>query len=214
MPAFRSTSGTIYLGGTGALVIPPGTIADGDVLIASVYASGGLATCTPPGGWTQHLSYSYPTAMNFFLFSKKASGESGSYTFTVGNNGEATGVVNAYRNAVAVDVVGAGNHSTSANPIALSLTPTVPGCLLLYQGCNNTGTSYSALTGGLTELNQGTGQIVAGLDVSGTGPTGNFQSTISSALWIAVLVAISGPPQPSFREISRRPAPFRPGLAR
>jgi len=128
----------------------PATIADGDLLFASVAADGAL---TPPAGWTQlyTVSSSSTTMRGYY---KVAASESGAYVFTSAGSRTASIIMAAIRGAAATAPVYATGTDNASDVIdAPSVTPTTAADYLLcfFAGESAATPSQSTVTG-MTEF--------------------------------------------------------------
>lgn len=159
---------------------PTGTV-DGDLMLACIAIPATGRTISPPGGWTQkyHINTNTPT---FAIFSKIASSEGSSYTFTVSGAAQAGGVtIITYSGASAVDVVGTRARNASAASIdAPGITPTQPGVLVGFAYHSN-GLSVSFTPpSGMTDRGGAHRTFVADLMPSPPGAAGDKTFTWSA----------------------------------
>lgn len=92
--AYRNGSTGVGAAGS-AVVNTPAGVVDGDVLIASVRITGAAGIITPPAGWASRQSGTNGSR-KFEVFSKVASGEPGSYTFTTNAGSSISVTIDAY----------------------------------------------------------------------------------------------------------------------
>jgi hypothetical protein len=132
--AFRA-AGTGNINGTALVVTAPAGLADGDVMLAVIGGRGSSLTCTPPAGWTSVITQIRSTVGKLFIFSKVASGESGSYTFTLNVSSQHSGGILAFtgvNTTTPVNVSAGAQDGTSVTAhVAPDITTTVDGCMIL-----------------------------------------------------------------------------------
>lgn len=212
-PTYRAAS--TQAGGAGTtvtLTVPTGTQYN-DLMLAGIYTDNATIG-TVPTGYTQMLQIA-ATGFWLTLYWKRAAIESGSHVWVSASATFVAGFLAGYSRVHKTDTlpynaVGAGDIGTSASATASSITPTVNNSTLVYITTNANGSAYTP-PGGMTErfdfnmmLSDSIVQAVS---------TGSVTATLTSAAWAAVLIALTPAVEP-FKEYSRRPAPFKPGLAR
>src|ERR1019366_8669463 len=150
-----------------SLVNPPGTVVSGNLLIAIVSTClttyVGLATVTPPTGWTSRIKQSDGGLSGVEVFSKIATGSEPS-TYTWGYSGASDATIHILQfsgnSSSAVPNISGGNstlQTTSTAHAAPIPVTTVDGCLILnvWTACDDSGTDDVLFTG------QGTDTLVA-----------------------------------------------------
>jgi hypothetical protein len=112
-------------------VTAPTGITDGDLLIAFAFNVVAGRTLTYPAGFSEKL-LDNSTLNSVFVATKVASGESGDYTFTWGNNSDDNTVaILVYRNATDSDrLIGTVTKADTDTSTALSISPTDEGALI------------------------------------------------------------------------------------
>lgn len=138
--AFRSLTSTTYAARTNTVLTAPAALADGDILIATIFVgSGSVPTVpTPPTGFT---AFGTPTTAggagffsNFSIFWKRALSESGSYTFTHAAY-SSQGELRAYSGCLASGTpLGAtsNNTGTGSSTVGTGITTTAANSFLLF----------------------------------------------------------------------------------
>lgn len=184
-PAFRSQTTTTYASRSNTSLTPPAGIADGDIIELCLFFGGySLPTLTPPAGFTP-FSGSPTENMDpgnfvgrYYKYWKRASGESGNYTFTH-DSANTQGKCTAYSGAIA-----SGNpydgQSANANFGQIStgtgFTTTVPDTLLVWDSHDWEATGALTAPSGMTErfdhLIYSATQVL-----TAAGPTGNRTQT-------------------------------------
>lgn len=108
----------------------PAGVVDGDFLLAYVFNSNQTHTVTPPSGWTLEFS-DVSTANGIRIYSKTASSEPSTYSWTWSSNARSAVSLIAYRGVTAVDVIGALTRVASGSSAAAdSITATADGVLV------------------------------------------------------------------------------------
>lgn len=212
-PTYRSSS--TQAGGAGTtvtLTVPTGTQYN-DLLLAGIYTDNATIG-TVPAGYTQILQIA-ATGFWLTLYWKRAAAESGSYVWTSSGATFVAGFVASYfrvnkYDALPYNAVGAGDIGTSASATASSITPTVGNSTLVYITTNANGSAYTP-PAGMTERFDF--NMMISDSIVPASATGSVTATLTSADWAAVLIALTPALEP-FVVYSRRPAPFKPGLAR
>lgn len=184
-PLFRSVS-TATGAGTVAPSVPTGT-ADGDVLVAYgtiVGTSANTQTLTAPAGWTLRAGpIDSGTDRRAYTWTKDASGESGSYSFTkVGASGARVTVL-----AVSggdYDAIATGTNASGTSHTIPTVTTTAANCLVVtLLGCGSGGTSHTAPSGYTERSDDATSIHVATSTktYSAAGATGAVTATTAGA---------------------------------
>lgn len=140
-PTYVNVSAVAEVTGTSLVLDKPTNTADGDIMVAFIYADAGV-TVTPPSGWNEVLDSNTVSSTNAYAAHKTASSEGASYTFTLSSSANATGFIITYRNAV-YDTVGAVNASTQAASITVSDYAVV----LYFAADDNTALASASLAG-------------------------------------------------------------------
>lgn len=199
--ALRSQSNTTYASRTNTTITAPSGIADGDILLAAIFCgrqSNDPATPTL-SGWTQ---IGTATLVNdaggfrgsLFLFYKRASSESGDYTFThIAMSTQ--GWMGAFSGAIATgSPIGAAsaNNGTGSTSTGTGITTTVNGSWLLYLAHDWIGGGALSPPSGMTERFDGL--VYAATELRATaGATGNRTQTTANASgdpWAARMVEL------------------------
>lgn len=126
---FVAGNGNANAGGTTSLAITkPRGLAAGDVMVATVGASG-TGALSAPSGWTQIADTTTQTALRQTSYYRVAgSSEPASYTFSLGSSRTASGGIVAYRGVNATTPIDASASATGAagNGVAPSVPTTAP----------------------------------------------------------------------------------------
>lgn len=142
--AFRSSSNTTYASRTNTTVTAPASIADGDVLIYSLFvgASGSAPTATAPSGFSAPSGGTWPIAINdggffanVYVWYKIASGESGNYTATHAS-GSSQGVMFAASGGSSSAPTATTNNGIGATTTYTGLTTSANDALVAVIGCD------------------------------------------------------------------------------
>jgi len=193
--SYISASGASTTTGTTSVVIPaPAEILDNDILLAQIHTEDASAAVTSvPSGFTLLASY---TATNFrhYIYWKRASAESGSYTFAATSAGFMAGGVQLLRAAIQsgdpFTVVGSWGTGTGTTSTAPGITTTSPDSLVLFLGDSENGGNYT-VPSGMIERYDG-GVYLAELVQSAPGAVSSKAATVSvSQEWTSILVAIA-----------------------
>jgi|GEM_PF-2275094 len=139
--SFVSSSSNKSTAATVVITAPTG-IQDGDILVAfvSVFRStSATATSITGTGWTQWAEQITSTRYKCSMFWKRASSESGNYTFSSASATQMQGAIGVYRGCVASgdprDVLSNTAYTTSGTIVrAASCTPTVANGMFVYGG--------------------------------------------------------------------------------
>lgn len=111
-------------------VSKPAGVVDGDFMLAYVFNSNQSHTVTPPSGWTLEF-VDVSTANGIRIYSRVASGEPSSYSWTWSISGNSAVSLIAYRGVTAIDVIGALTRVASgSSAAAASITATANGVLV------------------------------------------------------------------------------------
>lgn len=193
--AFRSVGAVASGALTTVTCTPPAGIADGDILIAHLYAEGvlGADMATVSSGFLKIVQWS---STNFLeaLYWKRAASEAGNYTFGDTLYTFTSGCVGAFSGAIAsgspIDVSGTGSIGSSTTGTAAAVTTLTADTLLCYFASNFDAVSYTPPSG-MTERYDASSFELATVPQAGTGSTGTKAATLaSSSEWAAVLVAL------------------------
>jgi hypothetical protein len=178
---------------------PTGTV-DGDVMIAIVSVSGAAHTPSTPSGWT--VLDTETTGPSVQTYWKIASSEGANYSFTFTSGQSASGIIISYSGADGTTPIhkhSAINRATSTTTVtALSVTPTVDNCMLLFVGgVNATAATFSSLGSYTQQDHFGTFSVtvfVADLFQASHAASGNATATASaSGTTDGSLIAIQPP---------------------
>ena len=203
--AFRSLTSTTYASRTNTVGTAPAGLTDGDIIVASLLlgASTSAPTATPPAGFNQPVGS--PTNRSdsggfngkLFKFWKRASGESGSYTFTH-TSASSQLILEAYSGAAAtgdpIDVLSV-NSGTGDITTATGITTTANDELLIWHSHDWTGGGTLSPPSGFTTQFTGSGnllfsarsvQALAGASGNKTQTNGNN----SAGVWGVFLLAL------------------------
>lgn len=149
-----STSTTITGGSASVILTKPSGVKNGDLLIAVVASF--LSTSqsvTPPAGWTLIQSVTVSTVDILSVYSKIASSEPASWTWTIGaSTGKSGGAVFAvidYDVTTPIDAVAAATAGTTQTPsYANTITPTrAASLLLMFTGAGSGGLNVLGISG-------------------------------------------------------------------
>lgn len=115
-------------GGSSSVVPALASVQNGDLIIGIVMNGTSGRTFTAPAGFSSVTSYNAvgPSAA---IFTKTASSESGTYTFTASGAGGTQANILVYSPA-SVHLAGSWNNANSATQTALSISPSVGGVLI------------------------------------------------------------------------------------
>lgn len=195
-PVWQS-AGTATAGNSDTVTVTaPTGIADGNILLAVIYAEPGTQTISPPTGFTSILKKASGASEDFCVewFWKRASGESGNYAFTETGNTWGNGIIHRISGAIAsgspIDAIGAGDTAVGSNPTLTGITTLSTDTLLLYTLANFDGGAGTAPSG-MTERADSSGRYLADLAIAAPAATGNKQATFASDTWVGVLIAIA-----------------------
>jgi hypothetical protein len=191
--AFRSGSSTTLATRTNTTVTAPAGIVDGDILVATQLTGANPTAPTPtsPAGWSAsfgtNTSITDGVSFNgkFYIFWKRAIGESGNYTFTH-TNCASQGWIGAYSGALASGTpLGATSNNTGVNvaspgpSIGTGITTTAANSWLLYLSMvwDSTG-ALSPPSGMIERLDAASAQIYnADEPIAAVGATGTRTQT-------------------------------------
>ncbi len=198
-PTVQGTASATANGPATQLSIPrPAQASTGSLLVAMVANQGGsVKTMSPPAGWTAVANSDFYEGTNARIrawYRFATANESASYTFTQSGTsgydmaGGIVAVSNANPQAPVNASGGQSNGSTGSKTVtAPSITPTVPGTLLLFGGACNVAASFLPPTG-MTELwdvaSSGQYKISAETAwqyLAAGGPTGTRSATASTS---------------------------------
>src|SRR5262245_30008399 len=189
-------------GSSGATVTRDAAVADGDFLVAVVYAAATLTTI--PAGFAAIDSSG--TAAPVATYWKIAASEPSSWSWSAGSLKNVNAVMGAFRGtstgAAPIDVHSISANASSQNLTATGVVTTADHDLLIFCGYENSGTTAITPPSGMTEPTNGersggsgTGvaELAYTLDQTPAGATGNrvatfgFPSQTSYGFLIAVL---------------------------
>lgn len=147
-----SATGTGSKSGSGTFNVvinkPTGTI-DGDYMLAHIQTSGNISVSSAPSGWT--LVDSDTTASgDSYLYSKTASSEGSSYTWTLstGGNASASGGISTFYNQHSTPIAASsktiGDVDTTAEGTAITPTTSPDSLLVVFIGTADTVHTFSS----------------------------------------------------------------------
>jgi len=161
-------------GGSNSVVPALSSVQNGDLLIAFVMKSTSGRTFTAPAGFSSVTSDNSDKP-SVEIFTKTASSESGTYTFTSSGAGSMQATILVYSPA-SVNLSGSWNRASSDTQTALSISPTAKGVLLAYFALSRNET-VSTPPSGMTQRaifsNSGVATTQYELSPSAAGSTGN-----------------------------------------
>lgn len=180
--------------GNQIIVSVPSGVQDGDLLFAQIsLTSGGVISA--PSGWTLESDVSTGGGKNFYIYSKVASSESGSYTWTVPSNSYGHGTVSCFRGDFdpenIVESLSELSYFTNDNEIKYGSVTTTENnqdvFLFSFTWHSGSALSMSAIPSGFTEkydIHPAPGyhqQQLSVQNVSSTGATGDLSGTLSAS---------------------------------
>jgi len=131
-----------YANGTSVTVTAPTGIQNDDLLVATVWCHDTSSKPTPPSGFTEITGAAHSlvadTSQRNYVWYKRASSESGDYTFTIANGSyQIVCAIAVFRSCLAsgdpVDVISNTEYVISDSTIrAASMTTTEPGCRIWW----------------------------------------------------------------------------------
>lgn len=205
--AFRSLTNTSYGSATNTVLSAPAGLANGDILVALIVTATGGTPPTPTGP-AGFAAFGTATVVNdgsfqgrFSIFWKRASSESGSYTFTH-STCSAQGVLKAYSGCLASGTpLGATANATTADGGAVSqttvgpsITTTAANSFLLFETHNWTASGTLSPPSGMTErfdnLIYSADQLIAAAGATGTRTQTNGNVPSSAEQWSARMVEL------------------------
>jgi hypothetical protein len=183
---------------------PPGGLAAGDVLLASVAVRDGVAVASAPTGWTLVTSAGAGQSVGTYVYRKVATAaEPVSYTWTLASARRAAVAVVALRGVDGSDPVAASSarysSASSTSLVASSITPGIPNAMLVaFWGVANGNGALSSPAGMVERFDSGTGAGPNGVVLGGAtetlasgGATGTRTATSTAAAsYTAILVAL------------------------
>ena len=183
--AFRSAATLTTTSGTSLAVAAPAGLADNDVMIAAVRVLSGAAI-TAPAGWTVIRALAQTT-----VYWKRASSESGTYTWSWTGNSQARATISAYTGVALtgspVDAENGAEVTSAVNTItAPSCSPATSNAFLVFialiraSGVDTTSTP----PGGMTEDYDSGLRVSCAFSheqLSASGATGSRVGTIDAA---------------------------------
>lgn len=174
--ASRGSNGNVTIDGTGI------GIQNGDYMLTLIAGRNAVDPATL-SGWSLIGSRDTSDQPSQFLYAREASGESGSYTWTLGDGG--TGLLMVYRD-VELDLVGTWARVSGSQVTLGGVTATAAGILVAFYSIDNNGSTWTA-PAGMTEREDVQGanneaQTVGAADLipSAAGATGDKSPTCSS----------------------------------
>lgn len=189
--AYRNSAGNVSGTGTVVVSVPAGTV-NGDLMIAVALRN---STDIPslPAGWTNLGTANAGPAIRVCY--RVASSEPANYSFVAA--GTIAAIIATYSGAAAtsfIDQFSAPNRLTSTTSTALSVTPSVSNCMLVYvAGEGTTSGAWTGPSGWNQRSTQSGGASVflADLLQGAAAPTGNISATHATGNSYASLVAIA-----------------------
>lgn len=131
----------------GNTITAPSGIQDGDLLVAVCLNQSSGTTVTYPSGFVQVFGDS--TTNGSYIAIKYASSESGNYTFTWSSANNNSVALLVYRHASGIGEIGVVSKTSATATTALSITPSVDGCVVGVFGVE-AGVSISTAPTGMT----------------------------------------------------------------
>lgn len=215
-PAFGTAATASSGTGTAITVNKPGSLANGDVVLAC-FASSENATSTGPAGFTECVDFQHapdgdPSVHVYSKVITDAAGEPASWAFTISTTSKwaASSIrITGAHQTTPVVVVGAGASGSGTVATATAITPGVADCLLVMAAVTNADGTWSGWTGALTERVDAPSPAggnaatrcaigVATETLSASTSTGTRDATASvNQRWVAVLLAVRPPPSTS-----------------
>lgn len=178
------------------VVTAPSGIADGDILLAEMYAEPSTQIISPPAGFSSVVAVTNEAAnFRMEIYWKRAAGESGNYTFTESGNTWGAGSISRISGAIStgnpINVVGTGDTGSGLGSSASAITPTLPESLLIFlqQGFN--GIARTPPAGMDENVEAANGAYWATVQKASSGGTGKKVAALASTeTWTCVLLAI------------------------
>jgi hypothetical protein len=139
-----------YAGGSSAIIPAPGSVEDGDLMIAIIGSDvSGDTISSAPAGWTKKISESNDGCCGTIVcYTKTASSESGTYTFTWTSSDPSGGFMFVLRGG-AWDTSGTVNGTVASTSHVLpDITTSSDNCLLLQCLIANWNSGYSVTAEG------------------------------------------------------------------
>lgn len=183
-------------GGTTVVINAPATIAEGNVLVASIRAAsaGTQITTTAPDGWVE-ISQLATATLSSSMWRKVATGsEPGTYTFTysAAASGRAGGITQWFGvdTTTPIDVAASQNSDTSATATATGITTVTDGTMLLAHYATGGNVTFTAPSGMTEQWIAGRGSLFTGGQAT-AGASGDKDAALSaSSFYIAILAAL------------------------
>ena len=192
-------------GGSGdtVTITAPASIADNDILIATVYAEPETQAISGPAGFASfaRVERTGAEAHAMELFWKRAASESGNYAFTETGNAWGDGTIARISGCVTTETpigaVGTDNSGTLSPTTANGLTTLTDASLLCYVHTVFDGQNTLTVPTGMTQRYDNDNEYLATEDRATAGATGDRQAVINPDDWCAVLfelksVAVGG----------------------
>lgn len=183
---------------TNSTLSAPAGLTDGDILVL-IWHEEGDVTPTPPSGFAEWVSHAHSTdPTQLFIWWKRASSESGSYTITHSSSWTEAwlGALSAqYETGDPADATATENDGSSTSITIPGLTPAHDNAVIIA-AYGTTGDRAKGALGGTTptfteDYDSETNLAVSIGTLATAGATGNKTSTISSSNpWNAAMVAI------------------------
>lgn len=143
---YRSSSTATNAGATTLAITAPSGISDNDVMIAVICVNVETTAITAPSGWTLIRSLNTTFTARSSVYYKRASGESGSYTWTFDSSQRSTGAISVFvgvKNYSSPINVESGQMTTggTGNAVSPTVTTTVPNTMLVWSGADDSSLS-------------------------------------------------------------------------
>jgi hypothetical protein len=125
---YESSSTATTAGASSLTISPPTGLVDNNVMIAVFNVNIETTTITPPAGWTLIRMINTPLTANASTYWKRASSESGSYTFNFSSSQRASGAIASFSGVATsgnpIDTENGQGNFSSVTAIAPSITTT------------------------------------------------------------------------------------------
>lgn len=141
-----------YAGGSSAVIPAPASVQDGDLMVAIIGSDvAGDTISAAPAGWTKQIAESSTSAETLVCYTKVASSESGTYTFTWTSSDPSTGHMFVFRDAEWDTSTTTNTEATTAHTLA-QVTTSYDNCVLIHSLTANWNETYTAPGGSETVL--------------------------------------------------------------
>lgn len=197
-PSFRSSNTTAGAAVATIDLVAPAGLADNDILVAYIYMEDpSVVVTSAPSGWASEVTGT-SSSSSVAVYWKRASSESGNYTFAATGAAWMGGYIAAYSGAITsgdpFNATGAVATGTSVSPAATAITTTVDNSMILYFESNAAGNTLSAQPSGFTSRVNATVSALSEKLQPVAGSTGTITGTITSSTWVAVAAALTPAP--------------------